>query len=256
MCRIGLYDTIAISFGGPGIEMICDHPQVPADVTNLVHRAASLFFDWYEKKRGGHPEGLCITLNKKIPVGAGLGGGSSNAASILQGLNQHYHHPFSTEVLCEMGLSLGADVPFFIYNRPAIAAGIGEILSPAPSLQPFSVLLVDPDVFVSTALVYKNLNLGLTNLKKENKNLPFKMRNFDPKKHLWNDLEAVTCAMVPDILRIKRLLMEHGAQGSLMSGSGSAVFGIFSDLEGAMAAKESLLGYNERWQLHAVNALV
>jgi 4-diphosphocytidyl-2-C-methyl-D-erythritol kinase len=256
MCGVRLYDGLTLSFGGKGVDIECDHPQVPADADNLAYKAAALFFKEVVGQKGGRQEGVVITLEKKIPVGAGLGGGSSNAASVLLGLNQYYGYPFSNEELRTLGLTLGADVPFFIYERPAIARGIGEILEPAPSLRPFSVLLVYPGIHVSTGLVYKKLNLGLTKLKKENKNLPFKIRVFNPKNHLWNDLEAATMPLVPEISRIKRLLADHGAEGTLMSGSGSAVFGIYSDLKDAMAAKESLQSDHEHWQVYAVDALV
>jgi 4-diphosphocytidyl-2-C-methyl-D-erythritol kinase len=256
MCGVRLYDGLTISFGGQGIDIQCDHPQVPADANNLAYKAAALFFKEYVRQKGGRQEGVAITLEKKIPVGAGLGGGSSNAASVLLGLNQHYDDPFSKEELRALGLTIGADVPFFIYERPAIARGIGEILEPAPPLHPFSVLLIYPDIHVSTGLVYKKLNLGLTKLKKENKNLPFEIKVFNPENHLWNDLEAATIPIVPEISRIKRMLADSGAKGALMSGSGSSVFGIYSDLKGAMAAKESLRSDHEHWQVYAVDAIV
>lgn len=260
MCCVGLYDGVKISVGGLGsgqrIKIRCDHPQVPADENNLAYQAAALFFKEYIDKKGGRQNGVTITLEKKIPVGAGLGGGSSNAASVLLGLNKYYHQPFSTQELRALGLTLGADIPFFIFERPAIARGIGEILEPAPSLHPFSVLLIYPGIHVSTRLIYKKLNLGLTKSKKDNKNFSFKIRDFSPKNLLWNDLESATIPLVPEIPRIKQLMTDRGAQGTLMSGSGSAVFGIYSDLKDAMAAKESLRSDNEHWQMYAVDALV
>lgn len=256
MCAVRLHDRMDISFGGQGIKIHCNHSQVPADVSNLAYQAAALFFKEYVRQKRGRQEGLAISLEKRIPVGAGLGGGSSNAASVLLGLNQRYDHPFSNEQLRAIGLSLGADVPFFIYNHPAIARGIGEIFEPAPPLSPFSVVLVYPGVHVPTAMIYKKLNLGLTKLKKDNKNFPFEIEDFNPKDHLWNDLEAATIPLVPEISRIKQTLVDLGAKGALMSGSGSAVFGIYSDLKDAMAAKESLQRGHKQWQVYAVDALV
>ena len=123
MCCVGLYDTVSLVFGAKETTVACDHPNVPEDETNLAFGAASLFLKALNKN-----EGVKIFIQKQIPVAAGLGGGSSNAAAVFLGLNRYYGYPFSTEELMSMGLSIGADVPFFIFQRPAIASGIGEKL--------------------------------------------------------------------------------------------------------------------------------
>ena len=120
MCCIGLYDSILLSFGKKQTTVRCDHPNVPEDHTNLAHRAAKLFLDTAKIHEEIH-----IVIDKKIPVGAGLGGGSSNAAAVLKGLNTFYDSPLSDNTLIKLAKSLGADVPFFIFGKPAHAAGIG-----------------------------------------------------------------------------------------------------------------------------------
>ena len=211
------------------------HPGVPEDRTNLAWRAADLFFTQL-----GTPATVRIAIDKQIPVAAGLGGGSSNAAAVLKALNRRYGTPFSHEALMEMGLALGADVPFFIFGKPAIARGVGEKLSPYEGIDPLTVLLIAFDFSVSTADVYKNLNLGLTKCKKINKSSLLKKQDCDVAHYLCNDLETVTTSMHPEISTAKKSLLDQGASGALMSGSGPTVFGLFSDAEKAERAKVSL----------------
>lgn len=242
MCRIGLCDTIVLEPGGSGIRVSCDYPGVPEDAGNLVYRAADLFYS-----RLGKRTGLAIAIEKKIPVGAGLGGGSSNAAAVLFGLNRFHDAPFSVAELREMGLSIGADVPFFIEGKAALATGVGEVLTPFTGITPWKVLLVYPGFSVSTARVFKNLKFDLTKVEKKIKGSSLNNGGsqnpsvgvFDPARHLRNDLEPVTARMHPGIHDVKRAIRRSGAAGSLMSGSGSAVFGLFSD--GGMAEKAATL---------------
>jgi 4-diphosphocytidyl-2-C-methyl-D-erythritol kinase len=254
MCAVSLYDTITLIFDADSrsqkIGVFCDAPDVPSDESNLAHKAASLFL-----KHAGIRGSMDIFIEKNIPAGAGLGGGSSNAATVLSGLNQHYGFPFSREKLMEMGLKLGADVPFFIFGKPAIATGIGEKLEIYKTLSSFKVLLVYPGFSVSTASVYKNLKLGLTTCKKKIIKASFKDRTFNPEHHLCNDLETVTASLYPEIATIKSLLCEQGARGALMSGSGSAVFGLFSDAEGAEAAKRNF-SQNKKWKIFVADMLI
>ncbi len=254
MCAVSLYDTITLIFNPQSrsqkINIFCDATDVPSDESNLAHKAACLFF-----KKMGVRDSVDIFIEKNIPTGAGLGGGSSNAAALLSGLNQHYGFPFSREKLMEMGVTLGADVPFFIFGKPAIATGIGEKIEAYKGLSPFKVLLIYPGFSVSTASVYKNFSLGLTTCKKKIINLPFKDSVFNPECHLCNDLETVTASLYPEITEIKSLLCEHGAQGAMMSGSGSAVFGLFSDAETARAAKQNI-SQNKKWKIFVADMLI
>jgi 4-diphosphocytidyl-2-C-methyl-D-erythritol kinase len=235
MCCIDLFDTILLEFDGPSIAIESSHPHIPLDETNLVHKAASLFLKTLKRT-----DGLKITIEKSIPVAAGLGGGSSNAASVLMGLNRHYGFPFSLEKLASMGLAIGADVPFFIFQKPAFVTGIGEKLEGYPKPLPYQVLLIDPGFQVSTGEVFRNLNLGLTKCKKKLTKAPLKKSGFDASLHMCNDLETVTASKFPVIKALKAQLMRHGAAGALMSGSGPTVFGLFSDSDKARLAHRAI----------------
>ncbi len=254
MCPIGLYDEITLTVGKKEITCHCNHPDVPSGPGNLAHRAAAAFL---ERIFGtGTEDGVAISIDKQIPVGAGLGGGSSNAATVLLGLNRHFGSPLSREQLLSMGASLGADVPFFIFSNPAIAGGIGDILEPAPPIRPFRVVLIYPEVAVSTAEVYKKLNFGLTNHEKENKKILFDGDVFDPAVHLHNDLEAVAATLCPEIKSAREALASVGADGVLTSGSGSSVFGVFFDAGRAETAAGTLSQRFKNWRVFSVEALV
>ncbi len=251
MCPIGLYDSIELTFEGEAMAVECNRPDVPEDETNLVCRAAKMFFDGL----GVRSPGMRFRIEKKIPVGAGLGGGSSNAASVLKGLNSLSGKPFSLEKLQELGLGVGADVPFFILCKPAVATGIGEKLRLYPGLPEYKVVLVYPNIKVSTAHVYKNLKLGLTNCEKKLKNAIFKNQGFDIRNHLCNDLETVAEQWHPEISQIKRTLRENGANGVLMSGSGSTVFGLFEREDEAKLAA-GRLAEHKSWDVYAADMLL
>jgi 4-diphosphocytidyl-2-C-methyl-D-erythritol kinase len=256
MCPVGLCDEISLAFGGDGISCHCSHPEVPSGAGNLAHRAAACFMAQAAGRMDVPRGGVSITIEKKIPVGAGLGGGSSNAAAVLVGLNRHFGQPLAKDELIAMGASLGADVPFFIFGGPALAQGIGEILKPSPPIRPFHVVLVYPGVAVSTAAVYKNLNFGLTNHEKVNKKILFDGSMFDPAAHLVNDLESVAESLCPEIGQARAALASAGAEGVLTSGSGSSVFGIFFDAQDAATAGETLQRRYENWQVFSVAATV
>lgn len=250
MCRIKLYDTVSLTFGSETTTVSCVHPSVPEDETNLAFKAVDIF-----QKALGSYDGVNIIIEKKIPVAAGLGGGSSNAATVLLGLNRHYEYPFSKDDLMEMALSIGADVPFFIYKKPAIASGVGEKLKDYHGLQKLKVLMVFPGFGVSTSQVYKSLNLGLTKCKKKLKKLLLNHLNFDPRYHLCNDLEPIVASRYPVISAAKETLLDLGAKGALMSGSGPTVFGLFSDLDKAKEASLTLLKHG-KWRFYLADMLV
>jgi 4-diphosphocytidyl-2-C-methyl-D-erythritol kinase len=236
MCCVNLCDTIWLHFDLKSIKIESNHPQVPLDDTNLAHRAATVFLKTLNVK-----DGLKIFIDKTIPVAAGLGGGSSNAASVLKGLNQHYGFPFSRKQLISMGLALGADVPFFLFGKPALASGRGEKLEAYARPLCFHIVVVNPGFKVSTGEVFQNLNLGLTNCEKKIKE-PFSIKiDFDPELHLCNDLEIVTASEYPVIASMKAQLLNLGALGALMSGSGPTVFGLFSEPHAAESAKQVIV---------------
>ncbi|MGD8336755.1 MAG: 4-(cytidine 5'-diphospho)-2-C-methyl-D-erythritol kinase [Desulfobacterales bacterium] len=242
MCPLGLADRIWVDPTGPRIRVTCSDPAVPADTTNTTHRAAEIFLRNLTKRRHPPPTGVKITIDKQIPVGAGLGGGSSDAAAVFRGLNLLLGYPFQLAELMRMGREVGADVPFFIFGQPALATGIGERLEPYRKLPSYGVLLFYPGVSVSTAEVYKNLDLGLTKCKKKLKDFVLKQRPFDATLHLCNDLETVTLNRYPQVKAAKKVLDGRGALGVSMSGSGSTVFALFADDETAHHAFQSLEG--------------
>jgi len=250
MCCVGLYDTISLDFSAKEISVACTHPSVPQDHTNLACRAAKLFLDQTNRKGG-----VGITIEKQIPIGAGLGGGSSNAATVMLGLNRFYGQPLSRETLIRLGMAIGADVPFFIDQKPAIATGVGEILEPYSGLEPYTVVVVFPGFSVSTAEMFKSFNLGLTKDIEKTKIPRLKNKGFDIQRHLCNDFEKIAVAKYPEIGAIKNVLLKHGAKGALMSGSGSAVFGLFRDREEAGKAYPALSRQGS-WQLFVADIIL
>ena len=245
MQKVTLYDEIELRPRSEGIRLRCSGGGVPENRMNLVYRAAELLLHANRERRGGAECGVDITLTKKIPVAAGLGGGSSDAAAMLRGLNDLYACGFSTAELAEMGLRLGADVPFFLNDAPsALATGVGEILQPVEPLSGFSVLLINPGFPVSTRWVYQNF--ALTNKKNvstlkslqegvvEARVLSHSAQAVTPATVLVNDLETVTVSTFPEIGRLKDELLQNGATKALMSGSGPTVFGLFADRQHAI----------------------
>ncbi|MFO7716611.1 4-(cytidine 5'-diphospho)-2-C-methyl-D-erythritol kinase [Desulfosarcina sp.] len=258
MCPLALYDMLTLTLGGTGIGVVCDHPGVPQDASNLAALAARLFLTTAFVERPLPVSGLTIHIEKKIPVGAGLGGGSSDAAAVLTALNDHFGKPLSRPELMALGARIGADVPFFILGAPALATGIGDRLNPFLHLTPWTALLVYPNEAVSTAWVYKNLNLRLTKGEKKISKFHFDGRFFNVDEHLVNDLEPVTEGAFPVIKRIKRLLLAHGAAGAMMSGSGSTVFGLFADSDRAISARTALCKnqQSQNWKLYVADLLI
>lgn len=239
MCPIALADLVILSPGPPGIgvSVAGGDGSVPETEENLAWKAASLFF----KKLGKRPY-LKIHIEKKIPAAAGLGGGSSNAAVVLKGLNRLHGNPFSLDELKNLALLLGADVPFFLGEGAAWAEGIGEVLKPVRNLKIYPLLLIKPPVGLSTAEVYKNLKWGLTKKGIKIKNPHFEGEVIDPLCWLHNDLEAVAARMCPDVEASRKIMEGLGAKGVLMSGSGPTVFGLFEEMDLAERACSLLQG--------------
>jgi 4-diphosphocytidyl-2-C-methyl-D-erythritol kinase len=249
MCCVDLYDTLRFRFGGHHLEIKSNHPRLPLDETNLAHRAARLFFNALKID-----DGLTVSIEKVIPVAGGLGGGSSNAAAVLEGLNLHYGQPLSRDRLMALGLSIGADVPFFLFRKPAFARGVGEKLQAYQWPLPYHVVLVCPPIQVSTAEVFRNLNLGLTKCKKKFTKTPLRKEKFDAALHLCNDLESITVSQHPVVEAARNQLLTHGAAGALMSGSGPSVFGLFSDSDTAGRARH-ILDKDARWDAYLADII-
>lgn len=245
MAQIDLWDEVEFVFGGSGIRVSCDHSLVPDGETNLAYRAAALFFEAYKKQMGRDPvDGVSIQIKKQIPVGGGLGGGSSNAATVLMGLNEYCSAVFSKVELMAMGLGLGADVPFFIFGMPALATGVGERLEKHPDLPELYLVLCDPGVSASTPDVFKNLDFRLTSRLNYNMNTGLNAllgeQEGDGREKLHNDLEVSACSLYPEIASAKEEMEFLLKRDVYMSGSGSTLFALFSGPDNARKAYEML----------------
>lgn len=230
MQRVDLCDEIAIAVTEtPGIRVRCGSSGVPDGPGNIAWRAADALLKLFGKEVG-----IEISITKKIPVAAGLGGGSSDAATVLMGVNELLELGLTDERLMEIGVKLGADVPFFIFKKPALAEGIGDRLTALDQVPSLWVVLVNPGIHVSTAWVYQNLRLtskGPVTIIRRSYGSAAEVCEL-----LSNDLEPVTCGKYPLLDELKDLLIASGACGSLMSGSGSTVFGLFEEEKTARQA--------------------
>ena len=234
MLPISLYDEIEIKRSkgkgvSNGLRVTCDHPLVPSGNKNLVYRAAKLLL---EKKRVR--DRVEIEIRKKIPVGAGLGGGSSDAAAALRGLDRLFRLGLKRREMLRLAASLGADIPFFVYGRPARVRGAGERVSPLAAFPRLWMVVLHPGFGVSTRWVYRNLRLTKVI---ENTTVIFSVRDIESLTRLLvNDLEGVTMRRFPELALLKGRLRAEGAVEALMSGSGASVFGIFRSAQKAKRA--------------------
>jgi len=221
--EIDLSDTLIIK-QSPHITFSTDSDVLQNEGDNLCVRAARLLQQKFKIP------GLEIFLKKRIPIGAGLGGGSSDAAAVLKGGAQLYQLKISTDQLASLGAVLGADVPFFLFGGTAYGRGIGNILKKIPLYSQYSILLVLPQIKISTVWAYKNLNLGLTRKNTDDKFRGFRFHNLELKdfrSEFFNDFEKLVFANHPQLKMIKALLYQEGALFAALSGSGSSVFGLF-----------------------------
>ncbi len=227
---IALHDEISFRKSSAGISLRCDNPALPLDGTNLIHRAATEFL-----KSANLQSGVEIQLIKKIPIAAGLGGGSGNAATTLLGLNELFDHPLALSQLHKLAAAIGSDVPFFLQSQPALASGRGETIQPLalfPALHGVWALLINPGFGISTVWAYQSLArfpgainsrvhrahelIGLL----QNGNLTEAGASF------YNTLEIPVLEKYPILKLFQEFLREHGAKVTLMSGSGSTTFAL------------------------------
>jgi 4-diphosphocytidyl-2-C-methyl-D-erythritol kinase len=240
MVPVDIFDIIDLALSSNGqIKINCKGREIPEDETNLAYRAARDFMYY-----AGIRDGVSIILSKNIPVAAGLGGGSSDGAAVLIALNHMYSSPLSETELHKLALNLGADVPFFLKGEPSLATGVGEILEPIPNWPQAWYVIVTPPIQVSTAWVYRNLKLQLTTGEYDYIVKTLKNDTFTISRLLENDLETVTTASFPIINTLKKLLVDAGAEGAIMSGSGPSVFGVFASQEKAESAKTFIVSHN------------
>lgn len=238
MQTIGLHDDLEIrKTKTPGIQVKTNLYYLPTNENNLVYKAAKLLMDEFQIQ-----DGVSIQLKKRIPVAAGMAGGSSDGAAVLWGINQMFGLGLSMQALMERGVRLGADVPYCIQRGTALAEGIGEKLSVLPPMPKCTILIAKPGISVSTKFVYENLHAN--DLKPEQHPDVDSMIEAMRQKNLGllcsrmgNVLETVTIPAYPVINEIKRSMIDNGAIGSMMSGSGPTVFGIF---DSPVAAKQAM----------------
>ena len=232
------------------IRLSCDDPRVPSDETNLAYRAASLLC-----REAGLTARVSLHLVKRIPAGAGLGGGSSDAAAVLKGLNSLLKLGWSRPRLCELGLRLGADVPFFIPCRPARATGIGEELRPAGLVERRWLVLVAPAFGVSTPWAYRQFD-QLVGMTTPPPTISVSADGWPPPAACVNDLERAVLPAHPLLQQLKNMLLSAQAEVALMSGSGSAVFGLFGRRATAQeAANDIRQTVAQRCQVFVVESL-
>ena len=249
MQTIYLYDNVTLTkTESAGIQLETNLFYLPVDETNIAYKAAKLLMDEFHIQ-----EGVRITLEKHIPVSAGMAGGSSNAAAVLVGMNRLFSLGLSQKELMERGVRLGADVPYCIMRGTALAEGIGEVLSPLPPLPKCHILVAKPGISVSTKVVYEKLDSKPI---EEHPDIDSIIKGLEKEdlaqvaNSMGNVLERVTIEDYPVIEEIKNVMKEAGALSSMMSGSGPTVFGLFEDRAAAKKAQEILRKKNLAKQIY------
>lgn len=227
MQSVGIYDEITLDRAQADITVTTDSGELPTDENNLIYKAARLMIDTYHI-----PEGVKIHLSKNIPIAAGMAGGSSDAAATMKGMNELFQLGISTEELMKISVAIGADVPYCILGGTALAEGIGEKLTALPPAPSCYVLVAKPDINVSTKYVYEHLDACEAFDHPDIDGIVAAIKNNNLQgiiNRLGNVLETVTVQAHPIITEIKDQMNAYGASGSLMSGSGPTVFGIYTN---------------------------
>ena len=239
MQTIYLYDRLDIKRTQElGIQIQTNLSFLPVNENNLIYKAAKLLMDEFSIT-----DGISVKLDKRIPVAAGMAGGSTDAAAMLFGMNRLFSLGLTKRQLMERGVQIGADVPYCIMRGTALAEGIGEALSPLPPMVKCPVLIAKPSISVSTKFVYQNLKLDDTTIHPDIDRLidDIKAKNLhDIAAHMGNVLETVTIPNYPVIDEIKKHMLSNGAVGAMMSGSGPTVFGLFDDEDTAKKACKAM----------------
>jgi 4-diphosphocytidyl-2-C-methyl-D-erythritol kinase len=259
ICPIELHDRIRIAAAGHGIRVHCRGLEEPLpEEKNLAYKAAALFVE-----RVGIKSGVDIRLEKNIPSGAGLGGGSSDAAAVLVGMDRLFGGGAGRGTLLEMASKLGSDVPFFITGKPAWVRGRGEIVEPVaepPEMK--AIVLVKPPFGVSTVWAYrawderqKAVNSSLTGQGGSAKSIAPLPPGRVAQEWLFNSFEACVFDAHPGLKAVRTALLELGAEGALMSGSGSTVFGVFAGMERAGEAAGALRARDRSWKVVATRLI-
>ena len=239
MQTVDLFDTLTLGKKEEaGIEMTCNIEGLPCDERNLVYKSAKLMFEEYKL-----PGGIRIHLEKRIPMAAGMAGGSTDAAAVFNGMNELYELGVTKERLCELGVKIGADVPYCIVGGTALSEGIGEVLTMLPNVPDCVVLIAKPDFDVSKKYVFENLHANSLTYHPDIDAMAEAIRAGDLKgivKVMDNVLETVTETKYTEITEIKNVMKEYNAMRAMMSGSGPTVFGLYKSEEDAKGAAEEI----------------
>ena len=231
MQTISIRDDVEIDIGtGKPWKLLCSAEDIPADERNLAWKAAKVYCDAMKKD----PDGIEIRILKRIPSGAGMGGGSADAAAVLRALNRHYGNPLSIFALAELGARVGSDVPFCVLCGTAMAEGRGERLRKLPDIPDCIFVVVKPEFSVSTPELYRKIDSVAIARRPDNKAMESALLAGDLEKvveNIYNVFDPVVTADHPELNYIKSLFHQYGAVGYQMTGSGSAVFGIVSEFE-------------------------
>lgn len=236
---VDLCDELVLEKRKKGVVVTCDHPDCPTDESNLAFKAASMLLEEETTK-----EGVSIHIKKKIPISAGLGGGSSNAAATLKGINRLFELELPDKKLHDLASRIGSDVPFFLYSGQALVKGRGEKIKPINIMyRDYWLVLVCPGFEVSTRWAYQNVKISLTKERKEFnlKSLENGSVFFKALRSFRNDLEEVVSKRYPVVQKIKEILENSGALKSSMSGSGPTVYGVFDRKPQAEEVAKKLL---------------
>ncbi|MGN6552673.1 MAG: 4-(cytidine 5'-diphospho)-2-C-methyl-D-erythritol kinase [Verrucomicrobiota bacterium] len=246
MHPVNVFDHLSFKRTRQGLHLTCSEPTLPTDSGNLVHRAATTFL-----QQAGITDGIQIHLEKRLPLAAGLGGGSGNAAITLLGLNELFGNPLAPEALQAIAASLGSDIPFCLQSQPALATGRGEkiqSLAPFPAMKGAAFLLIHPGFGISTAWAYQTLAqfpAALNGRPGRAEKLISRLQSTDLKvagAEFYNSLEAPALEKYPLLVLFQEFLAEHGAAATLMSGSGSTTFALIAGTAAAVSLVENLKG--------------
>lgn len=237
MQTVSLHDTITVDKTDNGISIKTNLVYLPVNEKNIAYKAANAFFE-HTKIDGG----CSISIEKNIPVAAGLAGGSGNAAAVLCALDRLYNTNLPLDTLKAIGATLGADVPYCFSGGTALATGIGEIITPLPAVPKCTILMVKPAISVSTGAIYEAIDSAIIEKRPDTNAMISAIKSGDIKaiaNNLSNVMGTVTESMHPIVRGIRRKMLLNGALGAVMSGSGPTVFGIFPDYETAKASHDS-----------------
>jgi len=240
MQSLAIYDTVGIELtNGNEISIESNVKYIPNDQSNIAYKAAALFIEYFNIKNTG----VKIFIEKNIPVAAGMAGGSCNAAGVLRALNSLTGINCDEKTLMEIGMRIGADVPYCIYGKTALAEGIGEIITPLKSFPETVICLAKPSISVSTAEIFRSLDAKKITAHPDTKGIIAAIEKGDiysVSRRMFNVLEAITAKKLPVINELKGIMLDYGAMGTIMTGSGPTVFGLFESEAQAKKASEEL----------------